>query len=287
MSIEALLGSRHLPYLIAEIGINHNGNIEVAKELILQAKQSGFDAVKFQKRTVNIVYSEEELCAPRDSVFGKTNGDLKRGLEFGRDEYEEIDEFCERNGIPWSASPWDLESLDFLLGFNVPFVKIASASLTNSSLLKATADSKIPTILSTGMSSLHQIEKAISFFDRANLCLLHTVSTYPAKNNELNLAVIETLRNRFSLPIGYSGHEVGVLPSIIAFAKYGAVIIERHVTLNRAMWGSDQAASLEPQGMVRLVQYIQEAIESFGSPDKKILDSELPIMKKLRKVQDF
>lgn len=287
MSIETLLGSRHLPYLIAEIGINHNGNIEVAKELILQAKQSGFDAVKFQKRTVNIVYSEEELCAPRDSVFGKTNGDLKRGLEFGRDEYEEIDEFCERNGIPWSASPWDLESLDFLLGFNVPFVKIASASLTNSSLLKATADSKIPTILSTGMSSLHQIEKAISFFDRANLCLLHTVSTYPAKNNELNLAVIETLRNRFSLPIGYSGHEVGVLPSVIAFAKYGAVIIERHVTLNRAMWGSDQAASLEPQGMVRLVQYIQEAIESFGSPDKKILDSELPIMKKLRKVQDF
>lgn len=287
MSIDALLGARELPFLIAEIGINHNGDVEIAKQLILEAKQAGFDAVKFQKRTVDIVYSQKELDVARDSVFGTTNRDLKYGLEFDRREYQEIDAFCKELEIPWSASPWDVESLDFLLEFNVPFIKIASASLTNSALLRAAANTKLPTILSTGMSSLEQIERAIGFFDRENICLLHTVSTYPASNSELNLSVIDTLRECFRLHVGYSGHEVGVLPSVIAYARYGAVIIERHITLNRAMWGSDQAASLEPQGMVRLVQYIQEAKESFGSAEKRILESEIPVMQKLRKVRDF
>ncbi len=279
--------SRQLPYLIAEIGINHNGDINIAKQLIEISKNCGFDAVKFQKRTVEKVYSEEELEKSRESVFGFKNRDLKIGLEFGLSNYQEIDIFCKNIGITWFASPWDLESVDFLKDFELPAYKVASACLTDSDLLRKIRDTEKPIILSTGMSTLHQIEMALKIVGQEKTTLLHCVSTYPALNTELNLSVIETLRSAFGLPVGYSGHEKGILPSVIAASKYKAAIIERHVTLDRTMWGSDQSASLEPAGMAKLVQYLKESIECIGNDKKRILDSEVPILNKLRRVKDF
>jgi N-acetylneuraminate synthase len=275
-------------YLIAEIGINHNGSIENAFRLIDNAKAAGFDAVKFQKRTLEVVYSQEELATPRESVFGKTNGDLKKGLEFSEDQYQEIDAHCRQVGIQWFASPWDEASVDFLENFQVVAHKIASASLTDRGLLERLATTGKPLFLSTGMSSIDQIEKAVSLLDNENLVLLHTVSTYPAVDSDLNLSAIETLRRRFPhIPIGYSGHEVGVLPSLIAVAKFGAVCVERHITLDRASWGSDQAASLELPGMVKLARDIREIPKLIGDGKKEILDKEIPIMKKLRRVNSL
>ena len=275
-------------YLIAEIGINHNGSIENAFRLIDNAKAAGFDAVKFQKRTLEVVYSQEELATPRESVFGKTNGDLKKGLEFSEDQYQEIDAHCRQVGIQWFASPWDEASVDFLENFQVVTHKIASASLTDRGLLERLATTGKPLFLSTGMSSIDQIEKAVSLLDNENLVLLHTVSTYPAVDSDLNLSAIETLRERFPhIPIGYSGHEVGVLPSLIAVAKFGAVCVERHITLDRASWGSDQAASLELPGMVKLARDIREIPKLIGDGRKEILDKEIPIMKKLRRVNSL
>jgi N-acetylneuraminate synthase len=275
-------------YLIAEIGINHNGSIENAFRLIDNAKAAGFDAVKFQKRTLEVVYSQEELATPRESVFGKTNGDLKKGLEFSEDQYQEIDAHCRQVGIQWFASPWDEASVDFLENFQVVAHKIASASLTDRGLLERLATTGKPLFLSTGMSSIDQIEKAVSLLDNENLVLLHTVSTYPAVDSDLNLSAIETLRERFPhIPIGYSGHEVGVLPSLIAVAKFGAVCVERHITLDRASWGSDQAASLELPGMVKLARDIREIPKLIGDGRKEILDKEIPIMKKLRRVNSL
>jgi len=281
------LRNQRLPYLIAEIGINHNGDLEIAKQLIQVAKAAGFDAVKFQKRTIDLVYSKEELAQARESVFGVTNGDLKRGLEFQFEEYQEIDRFCKELQIDWSASPWDLKSIEFLEQFKLPFYKIASASLTDSSILYAIRETSRPVILSTGMSTMSQITQAVSLLDKEKLFLMHTVSTYPAKSHELNLSIISLLREIFEVPVGYSGHEVGILPSVIAFSKFGAQLIERHITLDRAMWGSDQAASLEPQGCFRLTQYLREAADVDGEKVKKVLDSEIPVMKKLRKITDF
>jgi N-acetylneuraminate synthase len=281
------LRNQRLPYLIAEIGINHNGDLEIAKKLIQVAKAAGFDAVKFQKRTIDLVYSKEELAQARESVFGVTNGDLKRGLEFQFEEYQEIDSFCKELQIDWSASPWDLKSVEFLEHFELPFYKVASASLTDSSILSAIRETTRPVILSTGMSTMSQITQAVSLLDKEKLFLMHTVSTYPAKSHELNLSVISLLREIFEVPVGYSGHEVGILPSVIAFSKFGAQLIERHITLDRAMWGSDQAASLEPQGCFRLTQYLREASDVDGEKVKKVLDSEIPVMKKLRKIIDF
>jgi N-acetylneuraminate synthase len=279
--------NRKTPYLIAEIGINHNGDLNIAKRLIDVAKTAGFDAVKFQKRTIEMVYSAEELAAERDSVFGKTNGDLKRGLEFGRSEYEQIDRYCRNLEIAWSASPWDIKSIEFLEEFDLPFYKVASASLTDSVLLETLRKTNRPIILSTGMSTLKQVTSAVSLLDKDTLFLMHTNSTYPAKSEELNLSVITLLREKFNVPVGYSGHESGVLPSVIAYSKFGADLIERHITLDRAMWGSDQAASLEPQGVSRLVQYLKEASVVDGVPKKELLESEIPVMKKLRKVSDY
>ena len=256
--------------------------------MIDNAKAAGFDAVKFQKRTLEVVYSQEELATPRESVFGKTNGDLKKGLEFSEDQYQEIDAHCRQVGIQWFASPWDEASVDFLENFQVVAHKIASASLTDRGLLERLATTGKPLFLSTGMSSIDQIEKAVSLLDNENLVLLHTVSTYPAVDSDLNLSAIETLRRRFPhIPIGYSGHEVGVLPSLIAVAKFGAVCVERHITLDRASWGSDQAASLELPGMVKLARDIREIPKLIGDGKKEILDKEIPIMKKLRRVNSL
>jgi N-acetylneuraminate synthase len=281
--------SNHSPtYMIAEIGINHNGDLETAKKLILESKNAGFDAVKFQKRTIEIVYSQEELAKPRPNFYGETNGDLKRGLEFDESDYKEIDRYCKELDIHWFASPWDVPSIDFLEKFNVVAHKVASACMTDRSLLKALNATGKPIFMSTGMSSLEQVDSAVKEIDNSRLILMHTVSVYPAKPDQLNLSWIDTLKNRFPhLPVGYSGHEVGVSPSVIAVAKYGATCVERHVTLDRSMWGSDQSASLEPDGMKRVVGYIRSIPVVSGSGEKHVLDEEVPIAAKLRRVSDF
>jgi N-acetylneuraminate synthase len=272
------------PFFIAEIGINHNGSLETAFRLIDEAKAAGFDAVKFQKRTVEIVYSPEELAKPRTSPFGETNGDLKRGLEFGKKEYDAIDQYCKEKEILWFASAWDVESIKFLQQYDLPAIKVASASLTDGDLLDASKALGIPVLLSTGMSTVEQIDVAVNRLEGAELALMHTTSTYPSQDDELNLAVIQTLRERYQLPIGYSGHEVGVMPSVYAVVAYGACCIERHITLNRAMWGSDQAASLEPDGMRRLIKNVKLWHTAKGDGVKRLYDSEVPVMLKLRRV---
>jgi N-acetylneuraminate synthase len=275
-------------YLIGEIGINHNGELEIAKKLIDQAVSLGFDAVKFQKRTVEIVYTAEELSKERQSVYGNTNGDLKRGLEFNFEDYTEIDNYCKSKGIDWFASPWDEGSVEFLEKFNVVAHKVASASLTDSGLLKKLAETRKPIFLSTGMSTMNQVKKAVEFLDQSRLILMHAVSVYPAKLEQLNLKWISELQETFpGIPVGYSGHEVGVTPSIIAVARYGATCVERHITLDRALWGSDQSASLEPDGMKRVAQAIRSIQIVHGEVNKSVLEEEVPIAAKLRRVKDF
>ena len=274
-------------YLIAEIGINHNGDLDTALKLIAEAKKSGFNAVKFQKRTVDIVYSPEELAQLRENVFGKTNGDLKRGLEFSEKDYLEINKFCKDQEIDWFASPWDVKSVDFLENLDVVAHKVASACNSDRDLLKRINETGKPVLFSTGMSTLEMIEKALNYLDHSRLVLLHTVSTYPAENSKLNLNWMNILKKNFpNIPIGYSGHEVGIIPSVVAVAKYGACCVERHITLDRAMWGSDQAASLEPAGMKKLVSYIREVPQLHGSDLKVILNEEETISKKLRRVNN-
>ncbi|KKW08804.1 MAG: N-acetylneuraminate synthase [Parcubacteria group bacterium GW2011_GWA1_49_26] len=245
------IGEGEPTFIIAEIGINHNGSLENAQKLIDVAVDAGCDAVKFQKRTIDVVYTPEELVRPRESVFGNTNGDLKRGLEFGEKEYAEIDRYCKEKGIMWFASPWDEGSVDFLAKFDIPCYKIASPSLTDDNLLRHVRSKGKSIILSTGMSTVEQIRHAVEVLSEDDLVLLHCTSTYPGADEELNLKVIPWLKEQFSCPIGYSGHEVGVYSSLVA-AVLGACVVERHITLDRAMWGSDQAASLEPQGIERL-----------------------------------
>jgi N-acetylneuraminate synthase len=281
---KSIVGPNEQCYLIAEIGINHNGSIKTAKQLIDKAVQYDFNAVKFQKRTVDIVYSEEELKNPRESFFGNTNGDLKRGLEFNKKEFEEIDAYCKQKGIDWFCSPWDENSVDFLEEFNPICYKVASASLTDNNLLKKMADTKRPIILSTGMSTLEEIDQAVSILSNSPLIILHCTSTYPSNHEELNLSVIETFKERFSHPIGYSGHETDIIPSVMAAVGFGACVIERHITLDRAMWGSDQAASLEPRGMELMVKYIRQWPSVKGDGKKIVYDSEIPIREKLRRV---
>jgi len=278
-----LIGDGHPCYVIAEIGINHNGSVKLAKELIDAAVECGCDAVKFQKRTVEIVFSPEELARPRESPFGSTNGDLKRGLEFGLEEYAEIDRYVRQKGIDWFVSCWDERSVDFIAQFDPPVFKIASASLTDDDLLRHHRKQGRPIILSTGMSEMKQIEHALRVLGQENLILLHCTSTYPAKPEELNLNAIVTLREKFQVPVGYSGHEVGFSTSYAA-AVLGACLIERHLTLDRSMWGSDHAASMEPQGMKKLVRDVKELPHALGDGIKRVYESEIPIMKKLRRV---
>jgi N-acetylneuraminate synthase len=270
-------------YLIAEIGINHNGNMDIAKSLITVAKNAGWNAVKFQKRTIDIVYTAEELAKPRENPFGPTNGDLKRGLEFGFEQYQKIDEFCREMEIPWLASPWDEPSVDFLEKFPVPCYKIASASLTDDSLLRRVRATGKPILLSTGMSTYPEVDHAVDVLGKENLILIHTCSCYPSHYNELNLRVIPELRKRYGVLVGYSGHETGI-PSSVAAAALGACVVERHITLDRSMWGSDQAASLEPSGITRLARDIHLVEASMGDGVKRVEEREIAVMKKLRRV---
>ena len=269
--------------IFAEIGINHNGDVQVAKKLVDVAALAGCEAVKFQKRTIDVVYSQDELAKPRETPFGDTNGDLKRGLEFGSDEYEEIDEYCRSKPIAWTASCWDEASIDFVERFDPPFHKIASACLTDDGLLRRARATGKPIVLSTGMSTLAQIDHAVDVLGAADLVLLHCCSTYPADYHELNLRAITGLIDRYGVPVGYSGHETGIASSVAA-ATLGACIVERHITLDRAMWGSDHAASLEPNGLMRLVRDIRLVEASLGDGAKSIVPSEIPIMEKLRRV---
>jgi N-acetylneuraminate synthase len=269
--------------VIAEIGINHNGDIDIAKQLIDVAVAAGCDAVKFQKRTIEVVYTAEELLRPRENPFGPTNGDLKRGLEFGAAQYGEIDAYCRAQGITWFASCWDEASVDFIEQFNPPAYKIASASLTDDDLLTHTRATGRPVILSTGMSSLEQIDHAVKILGKTDLVILHSSSTYPAHYDELNLRVIPVLQQQFAVPVGYSGHETGI-PSSVAAVALGACMVERHLTLDRAMWGSDHAASLEPNGMTRLVRDIRLIETAMGDGVKRVLDREMPVIEKLRRV---
>src|SRR4051794_9041334 len=280
---EKLVGAGHSCYVIAEIGINHNGDIAMAKRLISVAVAAGCNAVKFQKRTVSVVYTPEELAKPRESPFGETNGDLKRALEFGEDEYREIDRYCKDVNIAWFASCWDEASVDLINRFDVPCYKVASASLTDDNLLRHTRATGKPIILSTGMSTVEQIDHAVEVLGKRDLVLMHTTSTYPSAYGELNLRAIQTLKERYGLPTGYSGHETGI-PTSVAAAVMGACMVERHITLDRAGWGSDQAASLEPNGINRLVRDIRLCESSMGDGVKKVFDSEKPIISKLRRV---
>jgi N-acetylneuraminate synthase len=270
-------------YVIAEIGINHNGDIDLAKRLISVAVAAGCDAVKFQKRTVDVVYGADELSKPRESPFGATNGDLKRGLELDYYDYQEIDAYCRASKITWFASCWDEKSVDFIQRFHPPCYKIASASLTDDHLLRYTRATGTPVILSTGMSTIDQIDHAVDVLGKENLILLHASSTYPAYYEELNLRAIPIMQARYGVPVGYSGHETGI-PSTVAAVVLGASCVERHITLDRSMWGSDHAASLEPNGISRVVRDIRLVEQSMGDGVKRVYEREQPIIKKLRRV---
>jgi N-acetylneuraminate synthase len=279
----SLVGSGHPCYIVAEIGINHNGDIDIAKKMIDAAVLAKCNAVKFQKRTIEVVYSAEELERPRESPFGTTNGDLKYALEFGQEEYTEIDRHCRQNNIAWFASCWDEKSVDFIKQFNVPCYKIASACLTDDGLLRHTRSKGRPILLSTGMSTLEQIDHAVEVLGKEDLVILHTTSTYPALYEELNLRVIPMLHQRYGVPIGYSGHETGLSTSIASVAM-GACLVERHITLDRAMGGSDQAASVEPQGFAHMVRDIHLVETAMGDGVKRVVEREVSVMKKLRRV---
>jgi N-acetylneuraminate synthase len=270
-------------YIVGEIGINHNGDLGIARRLVDVASVAGADAIKFQKRTVDVVYSAEELAKPRENPFGPTNGHLKRGLEFGLDQYQNIDRYCKEKHIAWFASCWDEASVDFMEQFNPPAYKIASASLTDDALLKHHRATKRPLIVSIGMSTMAQVDHAVEVLGTQELVILHTTSAYPAKIADLNLRMIPVLRERYGVPIGYSGHEVGLATSYAAVAL-GASMVERHITLDRAMWGSDHAASVEPQGLMKLVRDTRAIESGLGDGVKKVSDEEIPIMKKLRRV---
>ena len=277
------VGHAEPSFVVAEIGINHNGDIGLARKLIAAAVTAGCDAVKFQKRTIDVVYSAEELERPRESPFGTTNGELKRALEFGEEEFRAIDEYCRMLGTVWFASCWDEASVDFLESFDPPCYKIASASLTDDALLRHHRQYGRPIILSTGMSELDEIDHAVEVLGTDDLILLHATSTYPSQPNELNLLAIATLRERYGVPVGYSGHEVGLATSVAARAL-GACMIERHITLDRAMWGSDQAASVEPFGFHRLIKDVRAVEAALGDGVKVVYESELPVQEKLRRV---
>ena len=271
-------------FITAEIGINHNGDIEIAKKLIDVAKKCGCDAVKFQKRTIEKVYSKEILDSPRDSSWGNTTRDQKLGLEFDENDYDKIDSYCKSKNLDWFASAWDLDSQKFLSKYNSKYNKIASALLTNTDLLKMVAQEKKHCFISTGMSTLDEIDAAVKIF-RDNDCsfeLMHCTSTYPMDLNEANLGCIDTLKNKFKCDVGCSGHEVPSYICCIVAATLGATSIERHITLDRSMYGSDQPASLEEKGLERMVRDVRRVETVLGDGIKRVFDSELPIKEKLR-----
>lgn len=277
------LGDGHPVHIVAEIGINHNGSVENAKKLIDAAVHSGCDAVKFQKRTPELAVPPDQRDKMRQTPWGYISYmEYRYKVEFEQAEYTEIDHYCKEKGIIWYASCWDEPAVDFMEQFNPPCYKIASASLTDHNLLLHMKATGRPLVLSTGMSSMAQIHEAVKLLGTDNLVLLHATSTYPCEPQELNLKMITTLREAFDCPIGYSGHEVG-LPTTVAAVALGACFVERHITLDRAMWGTDQAASVEPSGFERLVKYIRVVESSMGDGVKQVYDSEVPIMQKLRR----
>ena len=271
-------------FITAEIGINHNGDVEIAKKLIDMAKDCGCDAVKFQKRTVEKVYSKDVLDSPRDSPWGTTTREQKLGLEFKEKEYDEIDLYCKQQSIEWYGSAWDVDSQKFLKRYELKYNKVASAMLTHLELLKIIAEEKKHTFISTGMSTMNQITNAVKIFKEYDCPyeLLHTNSTYPMKLEEANLKCINTLKKEFDCNVGYSGHESTSYLVCIVAVMLGATSIERHITLDRSMYGSDQSASLEKAGLERLVRDIKRLEIIQGDGIKRIWDSELPVMKKLR-----
>ncbi len=281
-----LVGDGHPVFVVGEIGINHNGDVDIAKKIIAGAKHAGCDAVKFQKRTPEICTPKDQWHIERDTPWGRmTYIDYRQKVEFGEKEYSEIDKFCKEIGMIWFASCWDEEAVDFIEQFNPPLYKTASASLTDFSLLDKHKKLNKPVMMSTGMSTIEQIEKAIEFMDKDKIMVAHATSAYPCKNEELNLKMIDTLKNKYpEIPIGYSGHEVGLAPTWAAVAL-GACFVERHITLDRAMWGTDQAASVEVGGMERLVANIRDIEKALGDGIKKVYESEIGQIKKLRRVK--
>ncbi|WP_337865635.1 N-acetylneuraminate synthase family protein [Ignavibacterium sp.] len=281
-----IIGDSHPVFIIGEIGINHNGDIDIAKKMIEGAKHAGCDAVKFQKRTPELCVPKDQWYVERDTPWGRfTYIEYRHKVEFGEKEYSEIDRFCKEIGIIWFASCWDEPSVDFIEQFDPPLYKTPSASLTDFDLLKKHKALNKPVMMSTGMSTMEQIEAAVNFYGMDNLLLAHATSSYPCKNEELNLRMIETLRKKYpKIPIGYSGHEVGLAPTWAAVAL-GACFVERHITLDRAMWGTDQAASVEMGGLQRLVSNIRDIEAALGDGIKKVYDSEKSQIQKLRRVK--
>lgn len=280
-----IIGDGYPTYIIAEIGINHNGDIEVAEKMIRAAKKAGVDAVKFQKRTPLLCVPPEERNKMRETPWGYiTYLEYREHVEFGKEEYTRIDNLCKSLDIDWFASVWDEESIDFLEQFDPIAYKVPSAALTDTGLVDKLNATGRPIILSTGMSTMEEIRKSVSHFDIDRLAITHATSAYPCKPEELNLRMVQTLANEFDCPVGYSGHETGLVPSAVAVGL-GAHIIERHFTLDRAMWGTDQSASVEPGGMERLVKYIRVTELALGDGVKKVYDSERPSWNKLRRIK--
>lgn len=271
-------------YIIAEIGINHNGSLETAKKLIDIAAVSGCDAVKFQKRNPDVCVPEHQKQVPRDTPWGIMSYlEYKYRMEFGKEQYDQIEEYCREKNIAWSASPWDMDSLKFLEQYNLPFIKMPSAMLTNEELMRASARTGKKVIFSCGMSTLDETDLAVQWMreENAQFALLHCNSTYPAPLEDLNLKCIQTLKDRYDCEVGYSGHEFR-LGTTVAAIYLGATILERHITLDRTMWGSDHLSSVEPQGLIKLVKGVRELETAYGNGEKVVTDSELPIRLKLR-----
>jgi N-acetylneuraminate synthase len=278
-----LVGKGQPAFITAEIGINHNGNVEIAKELVDAAKEAGCDAVKFQKRTPDICVPDDHKDVMRETPWGFIPYiEYKQRIEFGYKEYAEIDQYCKEQDMLWFASCWDKPSVDFIEQFEPPCYKAASASLTDIDLLRCMKRTGRPLIISTGMSTMKEIRRAVEALGCDNLLVAHSTSAYPCRPEDLNLRMVETLQGKFDCPIGYSGHEVG-LQTTYAAVVLGATYVERHITLDRAMWGSDQAASVEPHGMKRLVRDIQVIERALGDGVKKVYESELKARRKLRR----
>jgi len=275
-------------FIIAEIGINHNGDMAICKELIDVASSTGCNAVKFQKRDIDQVYTQELLNSPRDSPWGTTQREQKEGLEFSAEQYEDIDQYCRDKKVEWFASAWDTNSQKFLRQFDCNYNKVASAMIVHEELLKMIAEEKKHTFISTGMTTYDDIQKAVDIFKTAGCSfeLMHTISTYPMNDEDANLNMIKTLRDKYQCDVGYSGHEVGLAVSY-ASAALGITSLERHITLNRAMYGSDQSASVEPSGLQQLVGAVRKIEKAMGDGRKRILNTEVPIAKKLREHLDW
>ena len=279
-----VVGDRQATYIVAEIGINHNGSVDTARRLIDSAVDAGCDAVKFQKRTPELCVPVKQRDLMRETPWGAMSYlEYRRRMEFNVEQYGALIEYCGERSIDWFASCWDESAVDFIEWFEPIGHKIPSAALTDAALLKRFRRTRRPLILSTGMSTMAQIEAAVELLGTENLLITHSTSTYPCPLGELNLKMIETIRTRFDCPVGYSGHEVG-LPTTLAAVCLGACLVERHITLDRAMWGSDQAASVEPQGLTRLVKYIRDVEAAMGDGIKTVYQSEIPVMQRLRRV---